>query len=155
MKLIWIQLALGLFQTDLAVKHEVETNPEFDRKRSFFGDRVELLRFHNDGTAGSRLRGHMPAIIKSSGIMTLGCAGALLRLLRKEGHSVQKLGYALMTGGALSNLYDRCKKGYVVDYVRFRTPWKLLSRLVFNLSDFFIFAGAILICAGKTDRTEE
>lgn len=154
MKLIWVQLALGLFQTDLAVKHEVETNPEFERKRTFLKDRVQVFRFHNDGTAGSRFRGHMPEIIKSSGILTLGCIAAFLRLLWKEGHTVQKLGFAFLTGGALSNLYDRCKKGYVVDYVSFRTPWKWLSRLVFNLSDFFIFAGAILICLGQTDHTQ-
>lgn len=154
MKLIWIQLALGLFQTDLAVKHEVETNPEFDRKRSFCKDYVQLFRFHNDGTAGSRFRGHMPAIIKSSGILTLGCIAAFFRLLRKEGRSVQKLGFSFLIGGALSNLYDRCKKGYVVDYISFRTPWKRLNHLVFNLSDFFIFAGAILICLGQTDHTQ-
>lgn len=154
MKFIWLQLALGLFQTDLAVKHEIETNPEFDRKRTFLNDRVQVFRFHNDGTAGSRFRGHMPAIIKSSGLLTIGCIAAFLRLLRKEGYTVQKLGFSLLTGGALSNLYDRCKKGYVVDYVSFRTPWKWLSSLVFNLSDFFIFAGAILICLGQTDHTQ-
>lgn len=154
MKLICVQLALGLFQTDLAVKHEIETNPDFDRKHTFFKDRVQVFRFHNDGTAGSKFRGHMPAIIKSSGILTLGCIGAFLRLLWKEGHTVQKLGFSFLTGGALSNLYDRCKKGYVVDYVSFRTPWKWLNSLVFNLSDFFIFAGAILICSGQTDRTQ-
>lgn len=154
MKLIWVQLALGLFQTDLAVKHEVETNPEFGKKRTFCGDRVRVFRFHNDGTAGSKFRGHMPAIIRISGILTLGCIGKLLSLLGKEGHTAQKLGFSLMTGGALSNLFDRCKKGYVVDYISFRTPWKRLTNLVFNLSDFFIFLGAIFICLGQTDRTQ-
>lgn len=154
MKLIWVQLALGLFQTDLAIKHEIESNHEFDRKRTFCKDRVQVFRFHNDGTAGSRFRGHMPAIIKSSGILTFGCIVGFLRLLQKEGRTVQKLGFAFLTGGALSNLYDRCKKGYVVDYISFRTPLKWLNHLVFNLSDFFIFAGAAFLCLGQTDHTQ-
>lgn len=154
MKLIWIQLALGLFQTDLAVKHEIETNPEFEREHDFLNGRIRVKKLHNHGTAGGRFRGHMPAIIKVSGLLTLGCAGAFFRVLGREGHTAQKMGYAFLTGGAFSNLYDRCKKGYVTDYVSFRTPWKWLTDLVFNLSDFFIFAGAVLICLGYTDHTQ-
>ena len=33
MRLIWIQLALGLFQTDLAVKHEIDENPDFEKEK--------------------------------------------------------------------------------------------------------------------------
>lgn len=153
-KLIWVQLALGLFQTDLAVKHEIETNPEFDQEHELCGGRICIKKLHNHGTAGGRFAGHMPAIIRISGILTLGCIGVFLRLLWKDGHSAEKAGLAFLTGGALSNLYDRCRKGYVVDYINFRTPWKRLNRLVFNLSDFFIFAGAFLICLGQTDHTQ-
>ncbi len=153
MRLLWIQLALGLFQADLAVKQEIDSNPDFDTEQSLLGGRVRLKKLHNHGMAGGRLKGHMPAIIRGSGIMTLGCIGLFLKTLWKEGHGLQKFGYALLTGGALSNLYDRCRKGYVVDYVRFQTPWKWLNRLVFNLSDFFILAGAILICLGHTDNS--
>lgn len=155
MRLLWIQLALGLFQADLAVKHEIETNPEFEKEHTFWSDRVRIKKLHNHGTAGGKFTNHMPSIIKISGLVTLGSIAAFVRVLVKGGSTVQKLGYALLTGGALSNLYDRCKKGYVVDYVSFRTPWKWLSNLVFNLSDFFIFAGAILTCLRQTDHTQE
>lgn len=155
MKLIWIQLALGLFQTDLAVKHEIDNNPEFEKEHMLPGGRVQIKRLRNYGMAGGHFAGHTGAIIRGSGVMTLGCAGSFLVLLSKKGHEIQKLGFALLTGGALSNLYDRCRKGYVVDYVSFRTPFSRLNRLVFNLSDFFIMAGALLICFGRTEKTEE
>ena len=142
MKLIWLQLALGLFQADLAVKHEIDTD-ENEEKRP----EREL------GMAGGRFSGHMSSIIKFSGIMTLAGMVRFLSLLPQNGRKLQKAGYALLTGGALSNLYDRCKKGYVVDYVSFRTPFQRLNRLVFNLSDFFIMAGALLICFGQTEKT--
>ncbi len=154
MRLIWIKLALGLFRADLAVKREIEVNPKLERDYTFCNGRVRLTRFYNYGTAGSRLEGYMPAIIRCSGMMTFGCIGMLLRLLCREGYTMQKLGLSLMSGGALSNLYDRCKRGYVVDYVSFRTPWKWLSSVVFNLSDFLIFTGAIFICLGQTDHIQ-
>ncbi|HBN56382.1 MAG TPA: signal peptidase II [Lachnospiraceae bacterium] len=155
MRLGWLQLALGLFQADLAVKEEIERNPEFDREHVLWDGKVRVRKLHNDGMAGGRLKGHMPALIKISGCMTLGCVGMFLRLLGKEGHTTRKLGYAFLTGGALSNLYDRCRRGYVVDYISFGTPLKKLNNLVFNLSDFFILTGALLICLGRTDQAKD
>lgn len=154
MRLLFIQLALGLFQLDHAVKQAVEDSPALDREYTLGKSPIHIQKLHNHGTAGGKLKGHMPAIIKSSGLLTLGSVLVFFRLLSEKGRTMQKTGFALLLGGALSNLYDRCRKGYVVDYIRFSTPWKWLSNLVFNLSDFFIFAGAILICLGQTDHTQ-
>ena len=52
----------------------------------------------------------------------------------------------LTLAGGVSNLYDRMKRGYVVDYFSFQ--WKALKTVVFNLGDLFIFAGAFLMAAG-------
>ena len=53
------------------------------------------------------------------------------------------------TGGGLSNLYDRYTKHHVVDYVRFQTGPKWFQRIIFNVSDFFIFIGAVLAVIGS------
>lgn len=151
MKLLFIQLALGLFQTDLSVKHEIETRPEFEEGRELPGGRVRVKKLHNYGMAGGKFTGHMPELVKSNGILTLGTIALFFRLLWKQGHTIQKTGFAFLTGGALSNLYDRCRRGYVVDYLNFRTPWKWLNRLVFNLADLFIFIGTFLICIGDIE----
>ena len=37
----------------------------------------------------------------------------------------------------------------------FRTPFQRLNRLVFNLSDFFIMTGALLICIGQMKKSRE
>ena len=49
MKLLWIQLALGLFQTDLAIKHEIDNNPDFDQERELLGGRVRVKKLRNYG----------------------------------------------------------------------------------------------------------
>ncbi len=151
MRFLFVQLALALFQIDLAVKQEVEQLPEQEEEHLLPGGLVGVKRLHNHGMAGGRAVGHMREIIKISGIMTLGCIGAFIRSLIKSAGNVERAGLAILTGGALSNLYERCRKGYVVDYIRFHSPWKRLNRLVFNLADFFIFIGSALIVLGKKD----
>jgi signal peptidase II len=56
---------------------------------------------------------------------------------------------AILAGGGLSNLFDRYTKGYVVDYLRFPFGPKKLRRIIFNVSDFFVFMGALLTAAGE------
>ena len=55
----------------------------------------------------------------------------------------------MLAGGGLSNLYDRYTKHHVVDYVRFQTGPKWFQRIIFNVSDFFIFIGAVLAVIGS------
>ena len=62
----------------------------------------------------------------------------------------KRQGYALLLGGGISNFIDRMKKGSVTDYVRFpKFPVKKISELVFNLSDFGIFAGVFCLLLRK------
>ena len=63
-----------------------------------------------------------------------------------RGRILEKLALTLTLAGGVSNLYDRMKRGYVVDYFSFQ--WKALKKVVFNLGDLFIFAGAFLMAAG-------
>ncbi len=51
-------------------------------------------------------------------------------------------GLALLAGGALGNLTDRLRMGYVVDFIDFRI-WP-----VFNLADTAIVVGVIIVCWG-------
>lgn len=151
MRLLFVQLALALFQIDLAVKQEIEQIPEEEPEHRLPGGLIGIKRLHNHGTAGGYGIGHMNRIVQLTGLMTAGCAGAFFRSLCRPSGSMERTGWALLLGGALSNLYERCRKGYVVDYIRFHTPWKKLNTLVFNLADFFILAGVALINLGKKE----
>lgn len=55
---------------------------------------------------------------------------------------------ALVTGGALGNLYDRIFRGFVIDFIAF-SFWP-----VFNLADAFLCIGIFLFVAfyGKIKR---
>ena len=67
MKLLYVQLALGLFQLDHAVKQEIEQLPEQEEEHLLPGGLAGIKRLHNYGTAGGHARGHMDKIIRWSG----------------------------------------------------------------------------------------
>ena len=70
--------------------------------------------------------------------------------MRVTGKTLAKTGLALLLGGGLNNLYDRYRKHHVVDYIRFGIGPKWFRRIIFNVSDFFIFLGALLTVAGNS-----
>lgn len=72
-------------------------------------------------------------------ILTLGHAGK----------NLLKAGLSLLLGGAFSNTYDRLKDGYVTDYLSFRFGPKALRNIVFNIGDFAIMIGALLVVLGS------
>ncbi len=64
---------------------------------------------------------------------------------------------SFLTGGALGNLIDRLRLGYVVDFFDFR----LINFPIFNVADCFVTIGAILFAVyvlfleGKDEKKEQ
>lgn len=63
-------------------------------------------------------------------------------LCTKKIHVVGKIGIMLLISGALGNLIDRMRLGFVVDFLDFRIVWQY----VFNIADVFVVVGTILLC---------
>lgn len=57
------------------------------------------------------------------------------------------VGTGLILGGGLSNLLERVRHGRVFDYVQFPCAPGPLKRYVFNLADFSILAGGLVLLA--------
>jgi signal peptidase II len=78
-------------------------------------------------------------------VLAVGISGLLIHWLRKlpRAHWREALPFALIIGGALGNLIDRVRFGYVVDFIHWF--WRDYSWPVFNLADSAIVAGAVLL----------
>ena len=63
--------------------------------------------------------------------------------LSSEGIPGGKGGICLVLAGGLSNLYDRLRRGYVVGLLQH--SGRILKKVVFNLGDLFIMAGAAVL----------
>jgi signal peptidase II len=107
---------------------------------------LDIVRWHNEGAAWSLLS-------QASGwqrwfFITLGIVVSLailvwLRQLPARGQGRVAAGLAMVMGGALGNVIDRVRYGYVVDFIKVHYgDWIFPA---FNLADSAITVGAALL----------
>jgi len=104
--------------------------------RPLLGNLLHLTRVHNPGGAFGLFPQHTGAFIAVSSVVVL-VLGVSLFLGRWQGLS--RVGSAVLLGGAVGNLIDRLRWGYVLDFIQ------VPGFLVFNLADTAIVVGAGLI----------
>ena len=56
---------------------------------------------------------------------------------------LERIGYSMILGGAVGNLFDRIIYGYVIDFLDFNIFG--YDYPIFNLADSFIFVGIVLL----------
>lgn len=167
----YIMTLMSLFTVDSIIKHHIEKEESVDSK-SKAGGRIVIKRHHNKGAmlnVGDKNQ-HLIALLSLafSSFMT----GIFVATLGRKGKGILKTGLALILGGAYSNTYDRLRRKYVVDYfsVHLVNPQKCgsgllrkfddrLGSIVFNLGDFGIIIGAMLLVisesvSGRSRRTD-
>lgn len=77
--------------------------------------------------------------------VTAGIALAVALWLRREKNATDIIALGLVLGGAIGNIIDRVRFGYVVDFLHFF--WGEHSFYVFNLADAAITLGVMLLLA--------
>jgi len=151
----YIMTLVSLFAVDNAVKDYIEACGEQGMEKPAFGGRLLIKKHHNAGAMLHLGSKNSAAVAMISLIFSVFMTGVFAVTLTTKGNLLLKSGLALLLGGAYSNTYDRLKRHYVVDYVSFRfSPngnkalkkfKKAFESVVFNLSDFGIIIGAMLI----------
>ena len=151
--MIYIIMAGLVFLLEYYVKRHMDRARSLQEKRVLAGGKVVLKKYYNTGAAGNFLDSHPKGVryIHMSALFAAFLAFACI--LQKKGGGMAKTGIAFLVGGGWSNLYDRLTKGHVVDYVSFGFGPKRFRSLVFNMADFFIFAG-IFLCMAQVFRKE-
>jgi len=143
--MFFVVLVFVLAFTDLVIKYGIDNIPdeEFPRRIPKDGNVFELQKVHNPGFPFGFLR-HFPELVKMVPlVVTSGVLGAFSYLLPRKGNTAEKVGFSLILSGALSNLFDRFFRNYVVDYIHIKK--EPLDKAVFNLADFFIAAGTAVV----------
>lgn len=144
----YLLVTAGIFIGELLMKNHVEENWKMHEVKTAAKGFLNLRRYHNHGAflnMGEKKKNLVAAI--SVGL-TAGLFVFFVLTLFQTGNHVLKAGLSLLLGGAFSNTYDRLYRKYVVDYFSFRTGIKALDRVVFNLADFAILAGALISAIG-------
>lgn len=127
-------LILFLFYLDYYLKNYVSYNLRYSTKK-FFNNFLQIVYVENRGIAFNILE-NKKKIIYTSNLILLSYLIYLYFIEAKY-----KIPLTLIFTGGLGNFVDRIKRGYVVDYIYFN----IKKFPVFNLSDFYIIGGAIMI----------
>lgn len=135
-------LAGGIFALDQRIKNKIERMPPTHLPTEMKHIPVTLHCSHNRGIFMNMLEDRP----KAAAGLSCGALGLFslvyLPALRKKCSAFYMTGAALIAGGALSNVRDHLKRGYVVDY--FSLPVKPVRRVIFNIADFSIFTGLLV-----------
>ena len=147
--MIFIGIIGAVFLVDYFVKQRAEKELDDQEAKEVAKGNLKLQKLHNQGIAFGLFEGKENITIVATAIAIGAMLTTFFEMVFKAGKGLSKLGYALMIGGGLNNLYERFTKGYVTDYFSFNVKWDKLKNLVFNISDMFILIGALLVVIGK------
>ncbi|MCM1386803.1 MAG: signal peptidase II [Bacillus sp. (in: Bacteria)] len=147
--MIYAVIAAAVFFLDLGIKNRVERKETEGAERSVGGGRLLLRKYHNKGAFLNTGERRSVFVAVASVILTLAMTVLFLVTFSFRGSRMLKTGLAFLLGGAYSNTYDRLRRHYVVDYVSFPVKNKMIRSIVFNISDFCIIIGALLMVFGS------
>jgi signal peptidase II len=151
--LLFLGLAALVVVLDQLTKRLAEGKLRGQRSVPVLDDIVRLTYVENRGAAFGLLQ-DQTAFFVLVGILVIGVIAASYRYLPRSGFRLH-LALGLQLGGAIGNLIDRIRQGYVVDFVDFgyRSNWWP----VFNVADSAIVVGVALLAlnALSTNPNEE
>ncbi|MDF2608419.1 MAG: peptidase signal peptidase [Bacillales bacterium] len=139
--MFYLLLTMLLCGEDQYLKNKIDQDTELGQDTEIFNGNIIKTKTYNKGAFLSFLEGKTAVLHGLSIILLAIVAVTYICTLLSKGKNVLKLGLSLLTAGAMSNVYDRLKRGHVIDYFSF----KGLRNVVFNIGDMFIFLGSILI----------
>ena len=147
--MIYLGIIAGIFVLDFFIKRYVDEKCERKVKHPKLGGFVYIEKYYNNGAMLNFLE-KRPGLLKivQTVFMVFVCIWFYFSVRRNTGAVAGKFGTAFLVGGGLSNLFDHYTKGHVVDYIGFGIGPKWFRRIVFNVSDFFVFIGGVLAVVG-------
>ena len=131
-------ITLSILFTDQLTKLLATQNLLLNQSAPLIKGIFHLTLIHNRGAAFGILKNQTPLFIFIS-ILAVILIYSALRNNKYKKYSFYNISLALILAGALGNLIDRLRLGYVIDFLDFRI-WP-----VFNVADSAITIGAILL----------
>lgn len=139
--MIYLLVAILIFAADYYIKDYIEKNKKLNKEETILNGKIIVTRYHNSGAFLNFLENKKEMVVTISGVLVGMVLAFFVILLPQKRKRILKFAISCIVGGAANNLYDRIKRGYVVDYFSF----SFLKKVIFNISDLFIFFGSFLV----------
>ena len=147
-KLLPLLIIPSIFITDFFAKKYIENYGEKIENKQMFRRKIQFRKHHNTGMAMNFMEHKTGWVLAASSIIFTILCFFMALIMPKKGKKLIKYGLAFLIGGAAGNVYDRAVRHYVIDYFSFQTGIAWFDKIIFNISDIFIFIGMILIAIG-------
>lgn len=133
-------LAVGVLIVDQIVKSWIAANFEFHRAVELIGDILRVAPTQNNGAIFGMFRDQAPIFA----ILSIGVMGLIVWYESRAGGSLLvTVALGLLLGGALGNLTDRLRLGYVLDFMDLGLGgWRWYT---FNVADAAISLSILLL----------
>jgi len=141
MEILFIPIA---FLLDQWTKDKAEVNYT-GKKETICEDKITLSLVYNKGAMLGFLKNNTMLLWVFSLLSMVVLLVIGIPLMFTKGGHLMKTGVCFMFGGALGNLYDRYKKGRVVDFFSF---W-FKKNVFFNIADIFVLVGVVVYTIGS------
>ena len=137
--------ALALTALDQATKSWISGSLGFHDYIPVVPRLVNIVHVRNTGVAFGFLSGHNPDWVNPFliAVTLLAVAAVLWYVANLASKGPAPLGLGLVLGGALGNLIDRSRLGYVVDFIDLH--WGRYHWPAFNVADIGITVGVALL----------
>ncbi len=146
-----LALAVTLIVIDQLVKQWVVATYPLRGAGQAIGLGFRFTYEQNTGAAFNLFRGNPYALGTLSAVVSLAILVYLLSR-RKTLTVLQRYALASILAGAIGNMIDRFRLGYVVDFIHFRIPG--FNFAVFNIADSCVVIGAALLIGGSLLKRE-
>lgn len=133
-------IVAGIVAADGCIKNYMEQRGKQANKT--YG-KISIKHCQNKGAMYSLGQNRPDLVRKASVVINGGVAYKWMIARGKKKNGMEHIGYSMLLGGGISNLWDRWKRGYVVDYLHVNVAY--IKKLIFNLSDVCIMFGGILV----------
>ncbi len=130
--LLGVVFVLFVFLIDRITKDHIHNSAYSEI--NLIGELLKIRYVENTGVAFGLFKGFNSFFLIFNSLLL----GFIFYIKQKVTNIKTYLALHLIIGGALSNIYDRIKFGYVIDFIEFK-----YFPAIFNLGDFFITTGAI------------
>lgn len=130
---------------DYTIKQHIVKNCNFSTCKSILGGLFSIRLYHNKGAILNIFKSSPRIPLFSSIVVLIIMLLDFFKNLKKNPGSPANISYSLIIAGGLGNLYDRIKRGYVVDYLSFNKAPGQPDKLVFNLADVLVIIGIVIL----------
>lgn len=137
---VFLVIVCSIFILDLLTKRSVARYLEPVGSIQVFGDWFRLTYVENTGAAFGILRGKKMLLVVLSLIAVIWIVWYYRETVSTA--LVEPVSLAMVVGGALGNLYDRVRNGYVVDF--FDMGWGRHRWPAFNIADMAISISIVI-----------